>query len=423
MDKLMKAGLREIIALENDPIDNSEPDIGDPGVFGPSVLDAIIYFLEYLKYKYINCNYKLLSAEVKKKFKFFINPDGIMGINANIHPDGILYKVINCNKGVENMDIELTQESIDTELRELSDRFAITPLHSSNHKYALKGEFLCDPETGGTGIRHVDGTITMIDEVNRKKEHIDNFEQKLILANIGRYVIFDAQFDDTSRVKVYFRGKNLLDNEILIERTNGEDIGKVAFSIDATVLQKTGDDDFLRWSNHDPSITITYYTEKDHINEQTYTQVASRLGDRYIEINSPVLVISSIVLNLPDNALAEEVDDPKLQDGDGYDLSEGVTITDDNYTDPELPENEGEPVSLDEEECICPQNEEETEDTDSSEESDIPGVSTDEPDDPGYNDDELYDPIGPVDDDEYTDPMRCMVHSILIALKEGGLQI
>lgn len=422
IDKLIHAELGNIISDQYDPIDNTEPDIGDPGVFGPKVLDAVNYFLLYLTYSYVNCNYKLIPPEVKEKFSFFINEDGVMGINSNVHPSGILYKVINCNKGVEDMDIKMTEVPVDTCLKELQDRFAITPLHSSNHKYALKGEFLCDPETGGTGIRHNDGTITMIDELNRKKEHIDNFEQKLILANIGRYTIYDAQFDDTSKVKTYFKGDNLLDNEILIEREGGENVGKVALSIDVTILQKSDDDYMLRWSNHDPSITITYYTGKDHTNQQTYTQVASRLGDRCIEVESPVLVISSIVLNLPDNALSEDEDNPLINDGSKIDaeLQKGVALTDKNYTNPELEETPVEDIesSEDDEECICPTSEsgditEDDTDTDESEES------TEEEGEGG-----LYDPIGgeeTADDPELTDPMRCMVHSILIALRDGGL--
>ena len=435
IDKLIHAELGDILDEQRDPIDNTEPDIGDPGVFGPKVLDAINYFLIYLKYSYIHCNYKLLSSEVKDKFGFFINEDGVMGINSNVHPSGVLYKVINCNKGVEDMDIELTNVPVETGLRELQDRFAITPLHSSNHKYALKGEFLCDPETGGTGIRHNDGTITMIDEVNRKKEHIDIFEQKLILANIGRYTIFDAQFDDTSKVKTYFRGENLLDNEILIEREGGEDIGKVALSIDTTILQKSDDDYILRWSNHDPIITVTYYTEKDHVSEQVYEQVASRLGDRCLEINSPILVISSIVINLPDNALSEDEDNPFIEDGEAIEFTKGVTLTDSTYTNPELEETPIEnPDSNDDPDCICPLDE--TGEGDNSIEGDGGDISDSEGDEdtniePGDSEDvttdedaDMYDPIGDVvDDSEFTDPMRCIVHSVLIALKEGGLII
>ena len=498
IDKLIKAGLADIIANEKDPIDNTDPDIGEPGVFGPGVLDAINLFLQFIKFKYIHCNYKLIPENIKKKFNFFINDDGVLGINSNIHPSGVLYKVINCNKGVENMGTQLTHESVETGLRELEDRFAITPLHSSNYHYALKGEFLCDPETGGTGIRHNDGTITLIDEINRKKEHIDAFEQKMILANVGRYTIYDVQFDDTSRVKIYFRGKNLLDNEILIERTDGTNIGKVALSIDTTILQKSNEDDILRWSNHDPSITIIYYTGKNHTNECTYTQVASRLGDRCIEINTPTLVISSIVLNLPENAITEDASNPSIETGDGIDLTKGVTLTDNNYTNPNLPENSSDSSTgndtVDSPDCICPEND--TEDTstygfnvndetiefyvndaefaslhfkinngiqlDVTMESDgerkftytIPNFNigdtiaysitydlgtgtfntpwgsythTDESEPPENEDDpgdkDLYNPIGPVDDSELTDPMRCMVHSILIALREGGLQL
>ena len=420
IDKLIHSELGDMIDEQRDPIDNTEQDIGYPGVFGPKVLDAINYFLLYLKYSYVHCNYKLLSSKVKSKFGFFINEDGVMGINSNVHPSGVLYKVINCNKGVENMDIELTNVPVETGLRELQDRFAITPLHSSNHKYALKGEFLCDPETGGTGIRHNDGTITMIDEVNRKKEHIDIFEQKLILANIGRYTIFDAQFDDTSKVKTYFRGENLLDNEMLIERDNGEDIGKIALSIDTTILQKSEDDYILRWSNYDPVITVKYYTEKNHVNEQMYEQVASRLGDRCLEIDSPTLIISSIVINLPDNALSEDENNPLIEDGDGIDITKGVTLTDSTYTNPGLEETPIEDIDSDKElDCICPTDLSEGDDNTSGENSDvtIDGDSSVE-----NEDGEMYSPVGDnVDDSELTDPMRCIVHSVLIALREGGL--
>lgn len=429
IDKLIHAELGDIIGNQRDPIDNTEPDIGDPGVFGPKVLDAVNYFLMYLKYSYVHCNYKLLSSEVKSKFGFFINEDGVMGINSNIHPSGILYKVINCNKGVEDMDIELTNVPVETGLRELQDRFAITPLHSSNHKYALKGEFLCDPETGGTGIRHNDGTITMIDEVNRKKEHIDIFEQKLILANIGRYTIFDAQFDDTSKVKTYFRGENLLDNEILIERENNENVGKIALSIDTTILQKSEDDYILRWSNHDPIITVKYYTEKDHTNELMYEQVASRLGDRCLEIDSPTLIISSIVINLPDNALDKDEDNPLIEEGESIDLTTGVTLTDSTYTNPGLEETPIENANSDDDpDCVCPTDlsddgddpTEEGEDG-TDEDLDIPDDSTEEDSSTDNRNDNTYDPIGNVDDSELIDPMRCIVHSVLIALREGGL--
>lgn len=429
IDKLMKVGLRWIIEPTKDPIDNTEPDIGDPGVFGPGVLDAIVYFMLYLKYSYINCNYKLLTKEVKEKFKFFINPDGVMGVNANIHPSGVLYKVINCNKGVGGMDERLSKESVETGLRELEDRFAITPLHSSNYKYALKGEFLCDPETGGTGIRHNDGTITLIDEIDRKKTHIESFEQKMILANIGRYCIFDMRFDDDSKVKLYFRGQNLLDNDIILEREeNCGPIGKLAFSIDTTILQKTGESDILRWSNYDPVISIIYYTEKDKISPKTYTQVASRLGDRALEVNSSIFVLSSITINLPENAISKEEDDPSLEDGDGIDLTKGITLKEDNYVDPELPENNEDTSELlvgdrttEGEDCICPEEQIETPDTPPSNPSEDDTDSTETP--PEYNDDELYKPVGSTDDTEQTDPMRCIVHSILIALKKGDLTI
>lgn len=433
IDKLIHAGLRWIIELDKDPIDDPEPDIGDPGVFGPGTLDAIIYFLYYLRFTYINCNYKLLTAEVKRKFKFFINPDGVMGINGNIHPSGVLYKVINCNKGVGGMDEQLKHESVETGLRELDDRFAITPLHSSNYNYALKGEFLCDPETGGTGIRHNDGTITLIDEVDRKKNHIDTFEQKLILANIGRYCIYDARFDDNSKVKLYFRGENLLDNEILIERDDPAiPIGKVAFSIDTTILQKTGDNDILRWSNHDPIVRITYYTKKNHEDEKVYTQVASRLGDRAIEVDTSVLVISSIILELPENAITEDADNPMVESGDGIELIKGVTIDTSNYKDPGLLGNFEDTSGImsgnrdnDGPDCICPDDQEDGSEDGNEGNGSGGNISTDKPpvDEPEYNDDDLYKPVGSTDPSEYTDPMRCIVHSVLIALKKGGLNI
>ena len=419
IDKLIHAELRDTIWSQIDPIDNTEEDIGEPGVFGPKVLDALNYFLWYLKYSYIHCNYKLITPEIKEKYGFYMDKiNGVMGINANVHPAGIMFKKINCNEGVETMDIEKINLDVDTQLRELTDRFAITPLHSSNHKYAIKGEFLCDPETGGTGIRHNDGTITMIDEVNRKKEHIDIFEQKLILANIGRYTIYDAQFDDSSKVKVYFRGENLLDNEILIERDETEgNIGKVAFSIDTTILQRSNDNDILRWSNHDPSVTITYYTEKDHNEVKEYTQVASRLGDRAIDIDSPTLVISSIVLNLPDNAITEDENNPLVSDGELVELSRGVTLTDDNYENPQLEETDTPEIgdeTTEEDDCIC-LDEESTGDNNDTDNGEDPSEPTEGEEDT---------PEEPVSDDpEYTDPMRCIVHSILIALKDGGLTL
>lgn len=81
-------------------IPDKEPDIGGE-VFPEDVMDGIIFFEEYMKYTFIDCNLRQLANDfIKKRFATLFNDKGIIPIDANLIPSAEYIKKINCNESV-----------------------------------------------------------------------------------------------------------------------------------------------------------------------------------------------------------------------------------------------------------------------------------------------------------------------------------
>lgn len=85
-------------------IDDTLPDDDDDNskdIIDPDCIDSIIFFEEYMKYTFIDANLRQLADEfIKKKFHMLFTEEGIIPVDANIHPSGEYIKFINCNQGV-----------------------------------------------------------------------------------------------------------------------------------------------------------------------------------------------------------------------------------------------------------------------------------------------------------------------------------
>lgn len=82
-----------ISGLPDDDDDNS----GE--IIDPDSIDGIIFFEEFMKYTFIDCNLRQLADEyIKTRFHMLFNEQGIIPVDANIHPDGRYIKKIDCNE-------------------------------------------------------------------------------------------------------------------------------------------------------------------------------------------------------------------------------------------------------------------------------------------------------------------------------------
>lgn len=283
MDDIFDAlnGFKQIVDATKKNIPIGEDMTGD-GIYGDNVIDALIFFEEYLRYTFINANWKQLTQKIKEKFSVLINEYGVMPIDSNIHPNAKLLKVIDCNKGVENMALPVPIGGYEG-IKELQDRFAVTPLHTSNHDYALNGEYLIDDNTGSPAIKRDDGSIVSIGELGRMKEHLSQFETNLIYYNMGRSQIFLMNFNDDSKVKEY-DGTNILDEDVQITKS----LKQICLSIDATILTKSGSSNILKIADIDPVIKIVYAINNGEDKQISYT--LSDLKNHPVFINGTVTI-------------------------------------------------------------------------------------------------------------------------------------
>ena len=87
-------------------ISDTEPDNGGE-VFPEEVMDGIIFFEEYMKYTFIDCNLRQLDNDfIKERFKTLFNDKGIIPLDANLKPSAEYIKKIDCNEigGDDNAD-------------------------------------------------------------------------------------------------------------------------------------------------------------------------------------------------------------------------------------------------------------------------------------------------------------------------------
>ncbi len=294
IDELMDdiAGLKKIIDETKQPLPDNTPDIAESVALN---IDALVFFFEYFMYTFINANKRQITQEIKEAFPSLLLDYGIMPIDSNdgcIDSNaigGYLVKSIDCNikKGEKDM---FSDANIDySGVGALQDRFAMRPLNTDNYKYALREEFMTDPNTAEPAIVNADGTVTSISTTVRLKHHIEDFNSKVITYGMGRADIYQITFDDEYKTNVYTPGENLLTETIVIP----DRIGRLCLSIDATFLSQDGECKMLKLADIDPTITINYTADGV---QKTITCKLTRLSENMIEENNRIVSLDSITI-------------------------------------------------------------------------------------------------------------------------------
>lgn len=302
MDDLMDEidGLKKVIDDTKQVIDpnNEFPDIAT-GV--AKNINAIIFFYEFFLYTFINANKKQITQSIKDAFPNLVDEQGIMAIDANEGAikdpsiGGYLIKLIECNiaKGAEDM---FTDENVNYDgIGALQDRFAIRPLDTDKHEFALKQEFMTDPGTAEPAIRNEDGTITAINMTVRLNHNIEEFSNNITLYGMGRANIYHLTFDNEYKTYVYTPNTNMLTEEIELPKK----VKKLAVAVNITMLTEHDGCKMLTVADVDPVITIQYRV--DDVAKEVRCRL-TRLKDNIIEEDKlSKIVITSIVLQgIPD---------------------------------------------------------------------------------------------------------------------------
>ena len=298
IDDLMETvgALKEIIDDTKEVIDpnNESKDIATNVVINQ---EALIFFFEYFVYTFINANYRQITQEIKDAFPTLIDEQGIMAIDSNegcVNDNsiaGYLIKLIECNYTDGRSADMFTKDSVSYDgLGMLQDRFAIRPLNTTNYKYGLVQEFMCDPETGEPAIKNEDGTVTAVSTLFRTKNFIESFSEQTMMYGMGKADIYQIIFDEEYKVYVYTEGENILTEDIITP----EEVKKFAVGLDATFLTKIGDSEMLRVADVDPMVEIVYL---DGIQEKTVKHSINRLHNYIIESEGNIITLKSIKIS------------------------------------------------------------------------------------------------------------------------------
>lgn len=295
IDDLMETvgALKEIIDDTKEVIDpnNESKDIATNVVINQ---EALIFFFEYFVYTFINANRRQITQEIKDAFPTLIDEQGIMTIDSNegcVDDNsiaGYLIKLIECNYTDERSADMFTKDSVSYDgLGMLQDRFAIRPLNTTNYKYGLAQEFMCDPETGEPAIKNEDGTVTAVSTLFRTKNYIENFSEHTMMYGMGKADIYQLIFDEEYKVYVYNDGENIITEDIKTPK----EVKKFAIGLDATFLTKIGDSEMLRVADVDPMVEITYL---DGIQDKVIKHSITRLHNYIIESEGNIITLKSI---------------------------------------------------------------------------------------------------------------------------------
>lgn len=188
------------------------------------------------------------------------------------------------------------------ELGELQDRFALIPLYTKHHEYALDGEYMIDENTGASAIKLPDGRIVMDSEEGRLRYHIMQFETELGYYGMRNAIIKQAYYDDDSYIHTYKSGTNLLDDPIYID--DQLKIKKLCISIDMDIMEGVEDSPQLKIANIDPDVIVKYSVDMGVRRE--YTCKLSELRMTIEEMDTISLAINQIILPSDLDCILEE---------------------------------------------------------------------------------------------------------------------
>lgn len=180
-----------------------------------------------------------------------------------------------------------------------SNRFANTLLYKFNAKYARPGEMLCNPITGATFIRHVDGTTISIDELTRFRCHYSEFLQYCSLVSLSSDNISKVKFDELNMpcFIVADNVSSIIPEEITIA-DGSMSINKFAISIDIDTIKvenaiTDSSTKLTNVSGYEPKVVMKYSVDGVTKN---ITLSLSQINNYTFTVNSSSVVIKSIKL-------------------------------------------------------------------------------------------------------------------------------
>lgn len=200
--------------------------------------------------------------------------------------------------GVENPPAETEQipdvlQPVNSkELGKKQDRFAIIPLYTRHHKYALNGEYMIDENTGASARKLENGKVVMVGEEGRLRHHLAMFESELGYYGMRKALIKQAYYDDDSYIHTYKSGTNLLDDPIYID--DQLKIKKLCISLDMDILDAVEDSPKLKNADIDPDVIVKYTVDMGVRKE--YSCKLSVLCNTIEEIDTISLAINQIIL-------------------------------------------------------------------------------------------------------------------------------
>lgn len=174
---------------------------------------------------------------------------------------------------------------------ESQQRWAVTPLYTTNHEHALVGEYLCDPNTGEPAIKREDGTVINVSEIARINYHCEIFSNALSYLGLRGAKIYSLVPNDDDHVLVY--DGNALDEDVVMESHGEDPIDKIAVSFDISVLEPVEGSSMLRMIDEDPVIKLEYVIG-DGVVTRTVSQKASDYRYYTIPINDRSFTLKGV---------------------------------------------------------------------------------------------------------------------------------
>ena len=173
----------------------------------------------------------------------------------------------------------LGAESFEGTEAETQNRWAVTPLYTTNHTHAMIGEYLCDPNTGEPAIKREDGTVINVSEIGRINYHVELFSTALSYLGMRTSKIYSMIPDQDDHVFVY--EGNGVDGDTVFDK--GTLIDKIAVSFDISVLEPVEGSDMLRMVDEDPVVDFEYL-----IGNETTTRTVSHKASDYRYLSIPI---------------------------------------------------------------------------------------------------------------------------------------
>ena len=281
-------GIRDAFLNDRDIIDDTLGDILDGLV--PDILDEYEFIANVLEYTFINPNIEQITQEIKDRYGCLINEYDILYLDGNVESPATI-TMINSNIRSDIMKNE-------------QNRYGFTPLHIGKHEDAMTGEYMCDPITGGPGMKSEDGTIISSNLINRLVMHKNNMNQMLMRNNVMNMSIFHAESDTNTQVQLIIKNTQILDCAIELNDESMDKIKAFAVSLDIDVLTE-GYQSVMNFSDYMPMIEMVYTADGS---QNTIKMSLEKFNNNIILLDTTSLTIDSIkVVTEPDDEIIDSL--------------------------------------------------------------------------------------------------------------------